>query len=154
MAKMDKKQICFVACLALPSISFAADNCSGYYIETSQTLESTEIAKGTSLLVFRSTNIGTTDDPKNPMNMTAGECSGAGITTPDGNFTGRGLCVRKDKDGDVFSWKWDIAAGAQKGTWELVGGTGKYANAKNSGWFEGTLSQGKMSGGRWGGTCQ
>ena len=151
---MRKEQIALVVSIALPSIAFAADNCSGYYLETNETTESTEIAKGTTLLSFRSTNIGVTDNPNDPMNMTAGECSGAGIVTPDGKFQGRGLCVRKDKDGDVFMWQWDAPAGAQRGTWAVVGGTGKFANTKNSGWYEPSLSQGKMSGGRWGGTCQ
>src|SRR5689334_9905754 len=151
------QKVLFVGAIAASLISptvVQADNCSGHYIETTTTSESAEIAKGTSLLSFRETNIGVTDDPNNPINMSAGECSGAGIVTSDGKFQGRGLCVRKDKDGDVFMWSWDTPLGAKRGTWEFVGGTGKYANAKWSGWYEPTLSQGKMSGGRWGGTCQ
>ena len=75
------QKVLFVSAIAASLIAptvVQADNCSGHYIETTTTSESAEIAKGTTLLSFRETNIGVTDDPNNPINMSAGECSGAG----------------------------------------------------------------------------
>ena len=65
-----------------------------------------------------------------------------------------GYCARRDKDGDTQSISWHSAPGADKGVWKSTGGSGKFAGKQDSGWFQGTVSDGKMSVSKWGGTCK
>src|ERR1700704_5654371 len=65
-----------------------------------------------------------------------------------------GRCTRKDKDGDLYSYEWMMPASGEKGSWKFVSGTGKYANAKWSGWWQQTMAEGKAAGGIWGGNCR
>jgi hypothetical protein len=65
-----------------------------------------------------------------------------------------GVARAKDRDGDVYSYEWSMPAGAEKGTWTFVSGTGKYTNAKMSGWWQQTMAEGKTVGGIWGGNCK
>ena len=102
---MHKKQIALVVSLALPSIAFAADNCSGYYVESVTSTESSEFSKGNTLSNWRETSIVVTDDANNPINMSAGDCTGVAVGTADGKVEAGGLCTRKDKDGDIYSYR-------------------------------------------------
>jgi hypothetical protein len=44
--------------------------------------------------------------------------------------------------------------GADKGMWKATGGSGKFANKADSGWFKNVAGDGKMSVSAWGGTCK
>jgi len=132
----------------------AVDNCSGTNANVAQSVETTELAKGHTLLVVRNSSVAMSDDPSKPWHLAAGDCAGTFIISPDGAMQGSGHCQRKDKDGDVYDEEWNMPAPGGKGTWKLIGGTGKWANSQNSGWWQGVMSQGKMSAVRWGGNCK
>jgi hypothetical protein len=137
----------------LPLGSEAADNCSGHYVNVGQSAEVTDLGNGNSLVVFKNTSVNITDDKTSPLYMTVGDCVGTALT--QGKTTAAsGRCSRKDKDGDVYSYEWSLPSGEEKGTWNFVGGTGKYANAKWSGWWQQTMADGKTVGGVWGGSCR
>ena len=141
------------ACTFLSGPVFSADNCGGHYVNFGQSGDASEQPGGNTLAMFRATSINITDDKKSPMNLSVGDCVGTAITA--GSKTdASGLCTRKDKDGDLYSYEWAMPAGADKGTWKFVSGTGKYASAKYSGWWQQTVAEGKVAGGIWGGNCR
>ena len=76
------------------------------------------------------------------------------LSTPDGKTQAMGYCARRDKDGDTSSISWHQAAGADKGMWKSTGGTGKFANRTDSGWYQAAMADGAMSSTVWGGTCR
>ena len=154
MIKIIVRTGCFIgACLLLAVPVFAADDCSGHYVNVALSGDSAEQAGGSSLAMFRSISINITDDKNSPLNMSVGDCMGTALTAGD-KTDASGRCTRKDKDGDLYSYEWAIPAGAEKGTWKFVGGTGKYASAKWSGWWQQTMADGKAVGGIWGGHCK
>lgn len=140
------------ACLCVPQ-TFAADNCSGYWVSVGQSTEVIDLGNGNSLVVFRANNINISDDKASPIHMTAGDCAGTALTN-DGRTSASGRCSRKDKDGDTYNFEWSFPAGADKGAWNFVGGTGKFTNLRWSGWYQQTMADGKSSGGTWGGNCK
>lgn len=137
-----------VAALAsIATFSANAENCVGRYNNFIHTLSTVELAKGHTQTSFIFSSITTSDN--SPMNA-AGECSGYALTTPDGKTRVTGICSRKTKDGDSFSDAWVLEPGADKGTFKLVGGTGVFAGKTWSGWWQGTLEDGKMASGKFG----
>ncbi len=129
--------------------------CSGYNAHFPLYGGEIEVAKGHKMLTFRSHDSVIADDPKSVWNTTIGECAGTMIMLPDGKSTALGHCARKDKDGDSVSLEWAIAAGAEKGTWKIVGGTGKFAGRTDSGWWTaGAPTENGSAVNRWGGECK
>ncbi|MCC7548609.1 MAG: hypothetical protein IT532_12665 [Burkholderiales bacterium] len=131
-----------------------AAKCSGYNINSAMAFDTNELSSGASMSTLRVTSVHVSEDPSSPMHLAAGECSGSITATPDGKAQGQGHCMRKDKDGDVYNEQWNLPPGAEKGTWKLVGGSGKYVNMTGSGWWQVTMSQGKTTAVRWVGSCQ
>jgi len=80
------------------------------------------------------------DDPTEPSHTMIGECHD-------------GRCIRRDKDGDEMTIQSIRATGAYLDRWTLVSGTGKYANARRSGWYRLTREDGNIFVGEWGGSC-
>ena len=155
--KTRKKVICLglvaVWCVA-PAIGFAG-KCSGTNINNLVSWEPTEVAKGTTLATMRITSVTVSDDPAAAFHLVSGECVGHFLITPDGKTAASGSCARKDKDGDVLNEEWIATDGTgNKGTWKLVGGTGKFAGAKGAAQWEFSQLQGKMAAVRWVGNCQ
>ena len=153
--KMAKIVTCFlfIPTLFATGAGYAA-KCSGYNVNNVLLLESNELADGTTLTTLRLSSVHVSEDTSSPLHLAAGECSGALSTTPDGKTQGQGYCMRKDSDGDVYNEQWNLAPGAEKGSWKLVGGSGKYTSMSGSGWWQVTMSQGKMAAVRWVGSCQ
>ena len=148
-----------VTCSLLIPVLFAsgagyAAKCSGHNINNVLLFETNELADGTTLSTMRLSSVHVSEDASSPLHLAAGECSGALTTTPDGKTQGQGYCMRKDRDGDVYNEQWNLAPGAEKGSWKLVGGSGKYTSMSGSGWWQVTMSQGKMAAVRWVGACQ
>ena len=139
---------------AVPAVGFAG-KCAGNNINTMISWEPNELSKGLTLTTFKHTSVIVSDDPSAPYHLAAGECGGTLIATPDGKTQGWGHCARKDKDGDVLNEAWILPLGTDiKGTWKLVGGTGKYTNITGTASWEVVMSQGKMAAVRWVGNCQ
>jgi hypothetical protein len=152
------KKLIYLSLLAAwcagPAVSLAG-KCAGTNINTMLSWEPNEISKGTTLTTFRHTSVIVSDDVSAPYHLLAGECIGAFLGTPDGKMQGSGSCARKDKDGDVLNEEFVMPAGTDfKGTWKLVGGTGKFANAAGTAQWQVIMSQGKMGAVRWVGNCQ
>lgn len=144
-----------IGLFALASATSAhAEMCSGYNINSSIAFDITELASGNTLSTLRVTSVHVSEDPSSHLHLAAGECSGSITTTVDGKMQGQGHCLRKDKDGDIYDEQWNLAPGAEKGTWKLVGGSGKYAALRGSGWWQITMSQGKTTAVRWVGNCR
>ena len=138
----------------LPSSGFAA-KCSGTNINNVISWEPSEVAKGTSTALLRAASTTVNDNPAAASHLVSGECIGSFLTTPDGKTQASGVCSRRDKDGDVLNEEWRATDGAGgKGEWKNVGGTGKFANARDSGQWEFSPLQGKMSAVRWTGDCK
>lgn len=138
---------------AMPSIGLA-EHCGGYDVLVSQSAETIDLGKGQTLTTVRNHSLIVNDDPKSRDHMVIGECNGTFLGLPNGQSEGSGHCARKDKDGDTYSLEWAIAAGADKGTWKGVTGTGKFAQeGRNSGWWQTAASEGKVFATKWGGDC-
>ena len=89
-----------------------------------------------------------------PLVNVAGECTGYMLTTPDGKAQMAGACILKAADGSSVSYVWELSPGAERGTYKMIGGSGKFAGKKNSGWWQTQFSEGKLGFGVWGGTCE
>ena len=129
-----------------------ADNCSGYNSLVQMSSHTLDLGKGMTLTVFLATSTATSSDSSH--NLETGECSGTALSTPDGKVSSVGYCARHDKDGDLVSYGWAHAAGAERGTWKTTGGTGKFAGKSDSGWFLDVVADGKLFVSQWGGNCQ
>lgn len=131
-----------------------ARECSGYNTHVTISADVTDLGKGHVMVTFRNHDMLVTDDPKDVLNMTMGECAGTTLTTPDGKTQGWGYCLRRDAEGNSQSIDWVIPLGAEKGTWKSTGGTGKFADLKASGWWQAVATDGGKQGiNRWGGNC-
>jgi hypothetical protein len=131
-----------------------ADECTGYMTNVLISATTTDMGGGHVMTVSRYTNIVITDDPADIRNMLMGECSGTTLTMPDGKSRTVGYCLRKDKNGDTSSFLWGWELGADKGYWQSIGGTGKFANIDISGWWRPAASDGgPRSVARYGGKC-
>jgi hypothetical protein len=152
--RYDLACLCAFAGYVTCGAAYAADNCSGTNANVAQLVDTTELAKGHTLMTVKNSSTVVSDDPSKPWHLAAGDCVGTFIVSPDGSMQGNGHCQRKDRDGDVYDEEWSMPAPGGKGSWKLLGGTGKWAGTQNSGWWQGVMSQGKMSAVRWGGTCK
>ncbi len=142
---------CFIALVAGASFSaVAADNCSGTFNNVVTSSSTFEGAKGHSITSWVYNSISRSE---NSARNAAGECSGYMMTTPDGKNQLAGACIRKTADGSSFDEVWELAPGADRGTWKTVNGTGKLAGKKSSGWWQTQYFEGKLVFGIWGGTC-
>jgi hypothetical protein len=113
----------FAACIGVPGLSVAEDNCSGHYIHV-----------GTK-------SVSINDDPAEPAHIMIGECHGL-------------VCIRRDKNGDEQTVESAYTPGDYTATWKVISGTGKYANARGSGWYKQRRADDDVVVGDWGGNCQ
>ena len=130
----------------------SADNCTGYDNQVAIYAETLDLGNGHTLTAFRKASLVTSENSIS--HLATGECSGAALTTPDGKVHVSGYCARKDKVGDTESSEFSLAAGAEKGVWKIIGGTGKFAGKSGSGWFQSIRTDGKMMISKWGGNCK
>lgn len=152
-----KMKICayILAAGLMDSGAALADKCAGYNVNNMISIDTTEMSKGNTLTTFRHSSVFVSENPKSSYHMAAGECGGTLVTTSDGKSRGAGNCTRVDKDGDAYHEEWSMEPSTEWiGTWRLLGGTGKYANASGTGTWQVVLSHGKMGAVRWTGTCE
>jgi hypothetical protein len=138
-------------CLAAPMLH-AADNCSGFYGNELVNSDTVEVANGGKITFFSDHgSVSSSDSAYNGL----GGCAGFVYAQADGKGWVSGSCTRVAANGDNWSYTFfeDLADGG-KGLWKAVKGTGQFAkNVSNNGWYQNTGSAGKMSTGKWGGTC-
>ena len=138
------------AALIAPAVN-AADNCTGHFHNVSQNAETSEIAKGFTLTTFTFYSLTSSD---NSANNAMGTCSGYSLSTADGKTRLAGICAGKTKNGDNWADTWVTDPGSgDHGTWKLVEGSGVFAGKSWSGWWRIDQSDGKLTNGGWGGTC-
>ena len=79
------------------------------------------------------------DDATSPWQGATGPCGGA-VEIKDGIISGQGFCTFTDTEDDKFVISWTAQAmnekGGPMGVWELVGGSGKYAEASADGTYD------------------
>jgi hypothetical protein len=129
-----------------------ADNCTGYSTSVTQSAETTDLGKGVKQTAWKSATVVMSND--SIYNLVTGECVGITLQTEEGKMQTMGYCSRRDKDGDTYSIAVHRPLGADKGQWNSVGGTGKFAGKQDSGWYQNVLVDGKTSVGKWGGDCK
>ena len=128
-----------------------ADNCTGMDLQVVQIDEKTELSKGHIITTWKAYSQFVSAD--SDLGGTTGECAGAVLVTPDGEWQAMGYCARRDKDGDTLSTAWHRAPGEKKGTFRSVSGTGKFAGKQVDGWWQFAWEDGVMRANTWGGTC-
>lgn len=153
--KLTKSYLCGMVvcgCFAL-AVEARADNCSGYDVLVNQSGETLDVGGGQTLFVGRNHSVNVDNDANGKANLTIGECNGTFLSSSDGKSRGAGYCLRKDQDGDTYSVEWAMAPGAEKGTWKINPGTGKFSKASGTGWWQNAVASGKVFVTRWGGNC-
>ncbi|MFD2740880.1 hypothetical protein ACFSUD_14950 [Sulfitobacter aestuarii] len=96
-----------------------------------------EVAEGHMLISAQSeyTSI-EAEDENNPLNGATGPCFGA-MEIVDGSLSGGGRCLYTDQTGDMAVLSWTAESmtedGANAGSWELTGGSGKYEGGSGGG---------------------
>ena len=135
----------------LAPAAWAADNCTGTYSHVLLSSETVQVAEGFTISSF--INQGSSSSADSVYDGT-GSCAGYAMHTPDGKRTVAGACTRKNKDGRLWNFTWSYGPSGDRGTWQAVGLTGVLSGKKSSGWFERDMRGGKVSVGRWGGTCE
>jgi len=126
-----------------------ADLC-GEYTSVDLGEASVDMGKKTAFMHFRSsTQIQAPDGSK--FNQLTGQCTGGALVYPDGSVEAEGLCAVEDVEGDILTYAFTQSRGAREGTYVRKGGTGKFANARESGWYKPVSLNGEITTGNWGG---
>lgn len=130
-----------VACVAFSTSALAEQTYSNNGIGTAQSSPMVHaIGEGHMVMQVQSqfSNL-ETDDSSNPLNGATGPCFGSvEIIAPA--ISGGGHCVYTDSQGDIAILTWTSEKlgpkGSNMGTWQLVGGNGKYVGASGGGTFD------------------
>ncbi len=131
-----------------------AAECTGAGYNFTQMSETVELGEGHSVIVWKGHAILVDDDPNGIYHMSSGPCIAVFSVLPDGGFKAAGNCSYTDGDGDFHSDRWWQEPGANRGRWETIHGSGKFAaTVGDSGWYETVMENGLASVGRWGGEC-
>jgi len=122
--------------LALTAHDVSAEECNGYV--TSKALDPILLRKepdGSKAAWISSEGIFIISKPANhPANLVNRVCGGGFKIAPDDSSGAAiGSCSYADLDGDVFHVSWQSTF--VEGTWEIVGGTGKFENFSGQGTF-------------------
>jgi hypothetical protein len=116
------------ACLTASTAAVADDNCTGYVVQVGD--------KAVSMTHAR-------DDTSTPA---IGTCRAA--------VPGSGTCTYTDRDNDTYTNEWRLVPGTtNRYQWETVSGTGKWADARWSGWSLRIMRDGDVRVSQWGGDC-
>ncbi len=126
-----------------------ADLC-GEYTSIDLGESTVDMGKKTTFMHFRSsTQMQAPDGSK--FNQLTGQCTGGALIYPDGSVEAEGLCAVEDVEGDILTYAFTQGRGAREGKYARKGGTGKFANARETGWFRPVKLNGDITTGQWGG---
>ena len=92
-----------------------------------------ELEKGHNVIIANEKGITVTDEPSNPLHMTAVDCTGIAEEFSDGKFKGTGYCTNTDREGHKIVFRWNVNSAAAGPRYEAVAGTGKFEGAKAEG---------------------
>lgn len=127
----------------------ATDLCGEY---TSVDVDEKVIDMGNNikLVAFRSTTqMNAADGSK--YNQLTGQCTGGAVMYPDLTIEAEGLCVVTDVDGDILTYIFSQGRPDRQGRFVRKGGTGKFIDAKDTGWYAPVSMNGELTVGNWGG---
>ncbi len=130
--------------------AIARDDQCGEYTSVDTGESTVELGGKTTYMNFRSsTQMNAGEGSK--FNNLSGQCTGGAVVYPDNTIEAEGLCAVADVDGDVLTYGFTQARGKMEGKYTRKGGTGKFANANESGWFRPIKLDGEVTRGNWGG---
>ncbi len=136
--------------LACHGAAFARDDQCGEYTSVDTGESTTELGNKTMYMQFRSsTQMNAAQGSK--FNNLSGQCTGGAVLYPDKTIEAEGLCAVADVDGDVLTYGFIQARGKMEGEYTRKGGTGKFANSNETGWFRPIKLDGEITRGNWGG---
>jgi hypothetical protein len=140
--------------VAGPVIGKDADMCGEY---TSVDIGETRVEMGskTTFIHFRSaTQMFSSEGSR--FHQLSGQCTGGAMVYSDGSIQAEGLCAVEDTEGDVLTYAFSQGRTAREGKFMRKGGTGKFANARETGWYKPISLNGEVTTGNWGGngTCK
>ena len=92
----------------------------------------TELEEGHTVILVNEKGVTMTDDPSNPLNMTAVDCKGIFEEFSDGKYHGNGYCTNTDRDGHKLISRWSVSSDTGD-RYQVAGGTGKFEGAKGEG---------------------
>ena len=134
---------------AYPVMAKDADLC-GEYTSVDTGESRVEMSNKTSFIHFRSsTQMYAPEGSK--YNQLSGQCTGGAVVYADGSVEAEGLCAVEDTEGDVLTYTFTQGRTAREGKYTRKGGTGKFANAKETGWYKPVSLNGEITTGNWGG---
>jgi hypothetical protein len=113
-----------------------AEKCNGYVVSKAHApITMREAPDGSKVKWLSSEGLFIVLSPANhPANMVNRICAGGMKIASDGKSGAAvGTCTYTDMAGDVFHLSWQ--SGFAEGTWEIVGGTGKFAGMTGNGKF-------------------
>ena len=128
----------------------AKDPACGEYTSVDTGESMVDMGNQTTFLHFRSsTQMNAAQGSK--FNNLSGQCTGGAVIYPDKSIEAEGLCAVEDPDGDVLTYAFTQARGEMEGRYTRKGGTGKFANSRESGWYRPLKLDGDVTRGNWGG---
>lgn len=120
--------------LLLPLTAYA-DKGEGQAFYEPTVLETVELEDGRMISRVSVSGFVTASDESNPLHMVNQRCSGTNILAAgQSEPTAYGYCEGIDRDGDMFFISW--ANGPDGNTWQLLGGTGRFAGISGGGTTE------------------
>lgn len=117
-----------LALVLAPASALAAEKVvlTNYYVTDTRTYPT-----GEKTGYWEVTFTGISEATAGPLDTMPIECHGAGYWGAEGPW-GDGMCVSGAGD-DLIFWLWEAPKGGEANTWEIVGGTGKYAGITGAG---------------------
>jgi len=140
--------------IAGTAIAKDTDMCGEY---TSVDIGETRVqmgSKATSIHIRSATQMLATEG--SPCQQLTGQCTRGAMVYADGGVEAEGLCAGEDTEGDVLTYACNKGPTAREGKFMRKGGTGKFANARETGWYKPISLNGEVTTGNWGGkgTCK
>lgn len=132
----------------------AADLC-GEYTSVDVDEKTTDMGNNIYYMSFRSTTQMYAKE-NSKYHQLSGQCAGGAVIYADKTIEAAGLCTVEDISGDVLSYSFTQGRRDKQGKFQRKGGTGKFTNSTESGWYMPVSLSGDMTKGNWGGksACQ
>jgi len=113
------------AALALPAAALAEEG-SGTVTYVAVSSDSSPLANGGSVQRSHLKGMILADDPSSPLHLSTQDCRGSAVLSAEGTtVVESGFCDAADRDGDTWTL-WYLNRGDDH-SWQIIGGTGKYA---------------------------
>ena len=138
-------------CLLMVNTAMAKDaDLCGEYTSVDTGEQRIDMGNKTTFIHFRSsTQLYAPEGSK--YNQLSGQCTGGAVVYADGSVEAEGLCAVEDTAGDVLTYAFSQGRNAREGKYMRRGGTGKFAGARETGWYKPVSLNGEITTGNWGG---